>query len=56
MSDIEDTKETAILQAVEIPPQQSATDTTNWDNKVSTDPSGEKYIRTDDSIDIVSMG
>ena len=50
MSDTEDTKETAIIepsQAVEIPPQQSATDTTNWDNKVSTDPSGEKYIRTD---------
>lgn len=50
MSDTEDTKETAIIepsQAVEIQPQQSATDTTNWDNKVSTDPNGEKYIRTD---------
>lgn len=49
MSDTEEIKETAIvepLQFVEIPPQQSATDTTNWDNKVSTDPSGEKYIRT----------
>ncbi|MBH1956785.1 hypothetical protein I8H84_04380 [Candidatus Saccharibacteria bacterium] len=48
MSDTEDNKETAMLQEVEIPPQQSATDTTNWDNKVSTDPSGEKYIRTTD--------
>jgi len=51
MSDTEDTKETPIIepsQELEIPPQQSATDTTNWDNKVSTDPSGEKYIRTED--------
>ena len=46
MSDTEDNKETAMLQSVEVPPQQSATDTTNWDNKVSTDPSGEKYIRS----------
>lgn len=49
MSDTNETKETAVVQnapSVEIPPQQSATDTTNWDNKVSTDPSGEKYIRT----------
>lgn len=58
MSDTEETKETAIIepsQAVEVPPQQSATDTSNWDNKVSTDPSGEKYIRTDNSDDIVSI-
>ena len=56
MSDTEDTKETAMLQgAVEIPPQLSATDTSNWDDKVSTDPSGEKYIRTDDSDDVVSV-
>lgn len=48
MSDSEDIKETAVLQEAEIPPQQSATDTANWDNKVSTDPSGEKYIRTTD--------
>lgn len=57
MSDTEDTKETAMLQgaeAVEIPPQLSATDTSNWDDKVSTDPNGETYIRTDDSDDIVS--
>lgn len=59
MSDTEDTKETAVLketEAIELPPQQSATDTSNWDTKVSTDPSGEKYIRSDDSDDIVSMG
>lgn len=48
MSDTSDEKEVAILQEpVELPPQQSATDTSNWVNKVSTDPSGEKYIRTD---------
>ena len=54
MSDTDETKENAMLQAseaVELPPQQSATDTSNWDNKVSTDPSGEKYIRTDESYD-----
>lgn len=45
MSDTEESKETAVLQEAEIPPQQSATDTTNWDNKVSTDTSGEKYIQ-----------
>ena len=58
MSDTEDTKETAMLpntEAVELPPQQSPTDTSNWDNKVSTDPNGEKYIRTDDSSDTVSV-
>lgn len=52
MSDINETKETAMIQntqpqePVRLPPQQSATDTTNWDNKVSIDPSGETYIRT----------
>jgi hypothetical protein len=54
MSDTDDTQENAMLQeseVVELPPQQSATDTSNWDNKVSTDPSGEKYIRTDESYD-----
>ncbi|MCA9313771.1 MAG: hypothetical protein H6797_01230 [Candidatus Nomurabacteria bacterium] len=56
MSDTDDTKEKAIIepsQAVELPPQQSATDTSNWDNKVSTDPSGEKYIRTIDEEDLL---
>ena len=54
MSDTDDTQENAMLQeseVVELPPQQSATDTSNWDNKVSTHPSGEKYIRTDESYD-----
>jgi len=36
------------LPETELPTQESATDTSNWDNKVSTDPSGEKYIRTED--------
>jgi hypothetical protein len=51
MSDTDETKENAMLQeseAVELRPQQSATDTSNWDNKVSTDPSNEKYIRAED--------
>ena len=54
MSENDDTKETAVIQpseVVQLPPQQSATDTTNWDNKVSTDPNGEKYIRTTDEDD-----
>ena len=54
MSDTDDTQENAMLQeseVVELPPQQSATDTSNWDNKVSTDPSGEKYIRTDENYE-----
>lgn len=58
MSDTDDNKENAMLQeseVVELPPQQSPTDTSNWDDKVSTDPSGEKYIRSDKSDDIVSM-
>lgn len=51
MSDTDDIKEMAIVQEAELPPQQSATDTSNWDNKVSTDPDGEKYIRTVDEED-----
>ena len=54
MSDTDSNKEVAIVQpseAVQLPPQQSATDTTNWDTKVSTDPSGEKYIRTIDEVE-----
>lgn len=53
MSNTEDTKQTATpktTEVVEIPPQKSATDTTNWDNKVSTDPNGEKYIRTEEEV------
>ena len=33
----------------EVPPQASPRDTSNWDNKVSVDPSGELNIRTDES-------
>ena len=54
MSDTDDTKENAMLQeseAVELPPQQSATDTSNRDNKVSTNPIGEEYVRADESYD-----
>ena len=43
MSDTDDDIET-----IELPAQQSAEDTSNQDAKVSTDPSGEKYIRTED--------
>jgi len=47
MSDTEEPKEVAIIQEpITVPPQVSATDTSNQDNKVSSDPSGEKYIRT----------
>lgn len=47
MNDDTEQKEAAVIQEpVELPTQQSASDTSNWDNKVSTDPSGEKYIRT----------
>jgi hypothetical protein len=49
MSDTEQDKEVAIIkEPVELPTQQSASDTSNWDNKVSSDPRGEKYIRTID--------
>ena len=51
MSDTDDSKENTMLQeseVVELPPQQPATDTNNWDYEVSTDPSGEKYIRADE--------
>jgi len=47
MSEAEQIKEVAVIQDDKVIPQQvSATDTSNQDNKVSTDPSGEKYIRT----------
>lgn len=49
----DEVKETAVVQEpVELPAQQSASDTSNWDNKVSTDPSGEKYIRTLEDKDL----
>lgn len=28
-----------------VPPQQAPDDTSNWDNRVSTDPSGDTYIK-----------
>lgn len=46
-NDDSDTKENAMLDPSEaLPSQSSPTDTSNWDEKVSTDPSGEKYIRS----------
>jgi len=51
MSDNNEEKEKRIIvKTVELPHQQSATDTSNWDDRVSTDPNGAKYIRTDDSV------
>ncbi len=53
MNDDTEVKETAVIQEpAELPTQQSASDTSNWDNKVSTDPSGEKYIRTLDENEL----
>ncbi len=50
MSDNETTNEAPqpveVSQPVLVQPQVSATDTANWDTKISTDPSGERYIRT----------
>ena len=49
----EQPKETTMLGAdsprFEVPPQASPRDTSNWDNKVSVDPSGELNIRADES-------
>lgn len=44
MSDTSENQELEI--AAELPPQVSPSDTSNQDDKVSVDPSGEKYIRT----------
>lgn len=42
-----DEKEVAVIQEGQaVPPQSSPSDTSNQDNKVSVDPSGEKYIRS----------
>ena len=32
-----------------LPSQKSGDDTTNWNDRVSIDPNGEKNIRTDES-------
>ena len=49
----EQPKEVTMLGAdaprFQVPPQASPRDTSNWDNKVSVDPSGELNIRTDES-------
>lgn len=48
----EQTKEKAMLKAESsnnMPSQSSPRDTSNWDNKVSVDPNGEKNIRSDQS-------
>ena len=47
MSDTEKQKEVAIIKEDQVVlSQASAADTSNQDNKVSVDPSGEKYIRS----------
>ena len=54
MSDTDQPREIAVIQEpMPLPPQTSSTDTSNQDNKVSLDPSGEKYIRTIDQTDLV---
>jgi hypothetical protein len=53
MSDTQQDKEMAVIQEpVAIPPQASAVDTSNQDNKVSVDSSGEKYIRSIDETEL----
>jgi hypothetical protein len=53
MNNANDEKEVAIIQEpVAVPPQASPTDTSNQDNKVSVDPSGERYIRTVNEKDL----
>jgi hypothetical protein len=47
MSDTSDEKEKK-QKPVVLPIQQSSIDVSNQENKVSTDPNGEKYIRTTD--------
>ena len=32
-------------EPVQLPPQQAPDDTSNWDDRVSTDPSGDTYIK-----------
>lgn len=40
--------------SVELPTQNSATDTSNQDDRVSTDPNGAVYIRTLDEDGMVT--
>lgn len=46
MNDTDQAEEVVIQKPAPVPPQASAADTSNQDSKVSTDPSGERYIRT----------
>lgn len=39
-------------EPVQLPPQQTPDDTSNWDDRVSTDPSGDTYIKDPDQLDI----
>lgn len=44
MHDDTEQKESAIIQEpIELLTQQSASDTSNWDNRVSNNPSGEVH-------------
>ncbi len=38
-------------QTQPLPEQQSAEDTSPWEDKPATAPDGEKYIRTDESAE-----
>jgi len=41
-------------EPVQLPPQQAPDDTSNWDDRVSTDPSGDTYINSPDPKDITT--
>lgn len=38
----------------QLPPQQSAEDTSNWDDRVSTTPDGDMYIKSPDEDNLLS--
>ncbi len=54
MSDTENTtpEPQTPAEPVQVPPQQAPDDTSNWDNRVSTDPSGDTYIKDPSQADI----
>lgn len=41
-------------ESVQVPPQQAPDDTSNWDDRVSTDPSGDTYIKDPSQTDITT--
>lgn len=41
-------------EPVQVPPQQAPDDTSNWDDRVSTDPSGDTYIKDPSQTDITT--